>query len=583
MKKTWMIGGGIAVLAALILALVFLAPGRRGGGADEVGQYVPQEALVFARLNDLAGLADGFPQSPLGRFLARDNVRAMLGELKAEAEVIEAYGQVCDDLADILKNPGFRALFGDDLSFALLPPDARLLQDNPEAAFRKALLVYGTIPAASMTSSMAGLLGGIAPGVKIEKEKEGKTGLVRIKIEGEDDVFAYGAGGVLALAWDKIPLLAAARARESGENLHGQAAFREARDFWRAMPGARSGGYANLAGMVAWLETLALEPSEDEALDEAAAFYAGMDYAYDATGIGAAGLEYRGRLRYRREALHPLFREMAEGGGEDFAPFALLNRDTLFFHWGGLYRPETLLEAIAESEPEKYDEMREAAREGLGMEIEDAATAFGPNYAVVLNGLARTAFMPVPDITLMTNVRDRARAERLAAAADRNVAEYGLGGEAPERAGDVLLYTWPVLREAGLAPTLGVGDRALFLGSMRDSLRPLIEGGANGASAAALSEEIRALLGADLAGKFGRAQNGFLLRPAGIADACEPLLAMLSGFSGRKSVLARELGALLRSGEALVGIGNWGAEHLDWEMTWIPAAPGNPPPPAPAQ
>ena len=100
-------------------------------------------------------------------------------------------------------------------------------------------------------------------------------------------------------------------------------------------------------------------------------------------------------------------------------------------------------------------------------------------------------------------------------------------------------------------------------------MQPLIEGGAAGAG---LPEEIRALLGPDLAAKFGRAGGGLLLRPAKLADKCRPLLAMLANFTGEETRLARELVALMRSGEALVGVSDWGKDALDWELAWIPAA-----------
>ena len=567
MKKSWLFYAGGAVLAALILALVFLPSWRRSGGEDEVSRYVPREALAFARLNDLAGLSDRFPGTPLGRFLAKEDMTAMLGRLGAGEEVRAAYGRLCDDLANTLHNPGFRALFGDDLSVALLPPDPKRLREDAGAALRDAALVFATTPAASIAT----LLGGIAPGVKSEQEAGSGEKIFRLKIEGEEDVFAYGANGVLALAWNRDALLAAARARQSGANLRGQAGFQEAAAFWRSVPGAASRGYANTAGLFAWLELAAAELSADEAeaMRDLAAFYAGMDYAYDATAAGARGLEYRGRVRYRYGALHPLFRDVVDAKAD--APFALLNGETLYFQWGSMYRLETLLAAIAEGEPEKYAEMREAAREGLGMEIEAAAAAFGPGWAAALNGISAEGLIPLPDLVLLAQVRDRARVERLAGLANRQLAAHGLDDDAPERRGDTLVYAWPVLREAGIAPTLGINDRAIFLGVFQDSVQPLI---GDGAQRAALPEDIRALLGPELAERFARAGDGILLRPAKIADKCLPLVSFLGHVTGVGNVPVREIAELLQSGDALVGVTDWGRDALDWELAWIPAARG---------
>ena len=89
-------------------------------------------------MNHLDQMADGFTATPLGHFFAKDTIHTILDDLKADA-VRKDYDQLFDSIAQTLNDRAFRAVFGDDLTVVLLPPDMALLRDNPKLALQRSV------------------------------------------------------------------------------------------------------------------------------------------------------------------------------------------------------------------------------------------------------------------------------------------------------------------------------------------------------------------------------------------------------------------------------------------------------------
>ena len=180
MKKIWI---GIAVALVAVFGLVFLMQGRKEGvTADELSEYVPQDALLLVSLTNLNTITDNFGASPLGQFFSKDTIHAILADMGATSEETQAYDQWYDSVASTMKNPVFRTVFGDDLTVVLLPPDIQLFKENAEQALRRSLMVYAT----TSTGAAAELFGGMAKGVQISKEQADGLELTRIQVDNGD-------------------------------------------------------------------------------------------------------------------------------------------------------------------------------------------------------------------------------------------------------------------------------------------------------------------------------------------------------------------------------------------------------------
>ena len=99
---------------------------------DYYAEYLPQDTLATVSLIDLKGLSERFPASALGRFFAKPTMHGMLSELGVPDQGLQEYDDIYDGIADVLTNPAFRQVFGDDAVVALLPPDGAFLQKSPD-------------------------------------------------------------------------------------------------------------------------------------------------------------------------------------------------------------------------------------------------------------------------------------------------------------------------------------------------------------------------------------------------------------------------------------------------------------------
>ena len=576
MKKMW-----IAIAAALlvVIGLVLFVPSRQSSPtAEDLAEYMPQDALLVLSLTNLNTVTDNFAASPLGQFFAKDTMHAILADMDATPDTIQAYDQWFDNIANTMKHPVFRTVFGDDLTMALLPPDTQLLSENPEQALRRAVLVYATTNA----GAAAELFGGMAKGITVSKEQTDGLELTRIQVDNGREIFyGYNAGGLVLLAQDKVPLVAAIQTKESDTSLKTQASYLEATDFWRkeSTPSdTYSRAYYNLAGITALLARL----DQDQDIQDIASYLQGMDYGYDVTGKTTKGVQNKSRIKLRYEQLHDVFKAMVDAAATDGpAPLALLNEHTLFFQWGYSLKPETLLALMATEDQEEYASLQQEAQDILGIPLEDAAASFGPLYGLVLNDIVETGIFPLPDITVFASVRNRTNMISIATALDQQMTTaIGLAGQEQQLAGNTQLYSWPVMGDIGLVPALGLSDNFVLLGSMQSSVQPLLT--SLNQSTAELPAALAEQLGPELSKKFGQANSGvYLLRSARLAGKSQSTLELLNSLAVPTTGMSfnrfsQEMVKLMQATDLVAGASSIskGSAHWNWdtETVWVKAA-----------
>ncbi len=575
MKKSW-----IAIIAVLLVGAgaVFFVQNRKGGpdATAEVAAYVPQNVLVLSSLDNLNARIDTFGASPLGQFLSKETVRAILTEMQAKEEEIQAYEQWHDSVAATVSNPLFRTVFGDDLTLALLPPDVQQLKENPQQALRRSPLLYAT----TSIAATAELFGKLAKGVKIEKEQAGNLELTRIEIDGGKHViYGYDAKGVVLLALDKAAIEAGIQAKESGSSLQSTPGYQEASAFWQKMGSADTyeRSYLNTP---AWIALLRQEAQDEEA-KEILAYLQGLDYAYSASSVTPKGLHSKGRLRMHYEQLHPLFKDMVDEAVATPAPvpLSLISDKALFFEWGRSFRLEGILDKLMAQEAQLSDSaIQEQIKNTLGMSLQEALASFGPVYGLVLNDVVEeTGVFPVPDIAFFANVRNREHINTLATVANQEISSsYGLTGKQQQLADNSLLYSWPMMTEVGLVPALGFNDSFVFIGSMENSLQTLLAA-STGKGDKALPPALAERLGPEMSKKIGTANGSvYLLQPAKLMPKLQSSITMLNSLAGSGKSYNRlilEVSKLIQSTELVAVASTIDKEGFDSEMLLIQAPP----------
>lgn len=563
MKKLALV---LAAALCLLAGILFFAYQQRGKESvqDDLAAFIPANALMVSTFIHLDQVAANFASTPLGHLFAKDTMHEILRDVaQSDPELLSSYDEFHDSIAGLFTHPVFRAVFGDDVTLVLLPPDLALLEQNPEAAVQRSQAVYATTMVAPLTE-LAGLFTqGQNVSVTKEKVEEVELSHIRVAKNGQAfDLYAWTSGKVLMLAADSAPILAGVRAQQSGNSLGSLAGYQEASAFWRKTPAAaaRQASFYNLKT----LHSLLLKLDE-----KSARLWDGLDYGYDMTATTERGLENSSRLRFRYEALHPVLQGMVDESLNSGTALAPVSLNTLFFGWSLFGKPETLLKFWAAEDADAYAAAQDWARQNLAMSLEEAASALGPRYALLLNGLDANPLLPLPDLAVLAGVRNQENAGKLVNALNRALAENDITGTQQQiEAGQ--LWVWPVPVQLGLKvfPALGLNADLLALGSKQESVQSLLAVSAKDRQS--LPEDLAARLGPDMAARFTSANNSALLcQPAQIAVRTQPLVSLLTPFVGGNGALVREIITLMQSTELVAAAASVSRDSFEGKAVWV--------------
>ena len=337
---------------------------------SQYARYLPREAVGTVNLTQGSTLADAFAAGALGRFLAKDTIQAIVREMGGSAEDTAEYDRLVDAVTGVTGNPAFRAVFGEDATLALLPPDRTKFAQNPAEALRQSLVVV----AQTSTAGALDLLSRLIKDASVSRETVYGLDLVRITVDRDQVLYGYAKGKTVLLAYAPAALKACLAASTSDASLATAPLFQEALAFWEpsaAEATIYSRIYLNLAGAAELLATAAVPE-----IRESGAMLQGMDSLFGLTYGTGQGLESRGRAAYRSDQLHPLVKSAVDAAGPNRS-LHLLKEGTLAYNWASSLRPEMIVKALA-ADAQGYREADDAVREMAGVSLVDLGRAFGP-------------------------------------------------------------------------------------------------------------------------------------------------------------------------------------------------------------
>ena len=556
-------------IAALLLCLALLG----GGGAylyltwpppagGQSARYLPPDALAAVRLTHLNELADRFPGSPLGRFAARETVHAMLAELRVDQETVARYDVLHNGVARVLTNPAFRAVFGEDTTVAVLPPDADRFARDPADTLRRSLVLI----AATKASGALDLVGRLAPGAGVTRETVNGLELTKVVLDDGQTIFAQVDGGSVLFAYEPAAIGRCLEVRRGEVNLQEAPVFQEAAAFYE--PHAAETTFAR-----AYVNTAALGPllqnAEYQDLKEAGALLQGVDYGVSVGRLTDRGVEVLARSRHGYDRLHPLVRAAVDAAAAPNQSLHLLQAQSLAYNWSASLRPETLRQALAAEEGE-YRRTEAATRDTFGVSLEDLGRAVGPQYGLVLNGIAKGGLFPIPRLTLFLGVRDQTVAETALAGLRRKVAGYGLAVEEQEQFQGRSIYSWPLLPGESAQPAVVLTDSMLYLANGKQTLKDLL---AAKPTAESLAPAVAEQLGPQLSERVRAANFGtFVLYPQRLSEQTSDLVDWLAGILATTKNLSvdrlgREVQQLMRATECVVATTGLDRDGGEWALT----------------
>ncbi|WP_028319309.1 DUF3352 domain-containing protein [Desulfobulbus elongatus] len=558
MKKSVAIG--LCVAAVVAAGLYFLLGDR--AAVNPYARFLPPDVVGTVNLTHAGALADGFAASPLGQVLAKDTVHAIVREMGGEPQDIAEYDRVYDSVAAVANDPAFRAVFGDDATLALLPPDRTVLAEKPQEALRDALVVVARTSAASALDMLSRLI----KNARIGRETVDGLDLVKITPDKGQVFYGHAEGRMVFLASAPAAIKACLAAGKGEAALDKASAFQAAAAFWKTFPEATtySRMYVNFPAVAELFKTAAVAE-----LRETGEMLAGVGTMYSISYGTAQGLESRGQAGLTYDQLHPAMQDLLDAAAKGNQSLHLLTEHTLAYNWASSLQAERIMKAMGAADAEEYRKTDAEVRQNLGVSLEELGRAFGPQYGGVLDDIVRTPLFPWPKLTFFVEVRDRTVAETALNGLRRLVAGEGITAEEQEQVAGQTVYSWPVLPGAA-QPAAVLAENMLYLSTSKEAIKMMLE---TKAAPDVLAAPVAAQLGPELAGRMGDANfSDFVVFPARMArqtgETIDWLAAILATSKGTSlERLNRELVQLMRSTELMAGTTRVSRERMEWTLT----------------
>lgn len=568
MKKT------IGIILCLIIIVgggYYLLMQKKGAAAGQYARYLPREVVATVRLTHLNTVTDTFATTALGRFLAKDTVHAIMTEMRAEPGLVAEYDALYDTIATVMKNPAFRAVFGDDATLALLPPDRQTFARNPVESLRQSLVVV----AATSASGALDLFSRLVTNSDVTRETIDGLDLTRITLDQDQVIYGYVDQQTVLLAYAPGAIKACMTISQTENTLEKAPLFKEVAAFWQPYPQEEilSRSYLNAAGLAELLKA-----SDQAEIKQSGEWMQGLDYLVSLSYATDQGLESRARSKYRYDQLHELVKSAVDSASPSNHSLHLLEESSLAYNWASSLRPEMLLKTLS-AEEQDYSQTDATVRKSLGVSLDELGRAVGPQYGGVLHDFVKAALFPVPKMTLFLEIRDRKIAETALNGLRKQIAGYGLVQEQQETVAGNTLYSWPLLPDEAAQPALVLTDSMLYLASSKQLLKELLTGKA---PANALTAPVAEQLGPELSKRVSRANFGcFVLYPARMDRQASDMIDWVAGIlATTKNIsiarLSREWSQLMQSTELVVATTDLTKEQADWALTLKTV----PPPPA---
>ena len=560
MKKSVIVT--ILCLAVLAGAGTYLLLLKQDEGAGHYALYLPQDTLAAARLTHLNALVDAFPGSALGKLAAKETMHAIMADLKTGAETAAEYDQLFDDIARVMTNPAFRAVFGEDTAVAVLPPDRQALTANPADAVRQSLVVIATTSAAGALD----LFGRLVNTATVSRETFEGLELTKVILDGEQTVYGLADSSSVLLAYAPATIKRCMTIRQTGTVLAEHPLYREATAYWHDFPAERT--YSRVFINAAPLTEL-LGSAEKPEVQQVGELMQGASHLAAATYATDQGVESRARAVYRYDQLHPQVRRAVDGVAPTNQTLSLLGDQSLAYSWASSLQPQTLLDTLA-ADPEGREAAERGIRQALGVSLEELGQAIGPEYGFVFNEIVSGGLFPTPRVTLFLGVRDREVAAKALSGIRRQVAGYGLVAEAEEKVAGQTILSWPLLPSDAAQPAAMLTEDMFYLANGKQTLINLLT---SKATASSLATVVANQLGPDVSDRIARANFGsFVAYPERISRQTGDLFDWLAGIlATTKNVsiarLSEELRRFLATTEFVAVTTSLGKEHGDWALS----------------
>ncbi|PIE56858.1 MAG: hypothetical protein CSA34_02540 [Desulfobulbus propionicus] len=550
----------ILVVSLLVVAAVYgsYLLMRSPAVSAPFSSYLPTDTLLTVRMINLNHLTDTFPQTALGHLLAKETMTQVLGGLGAGQKILDEYARLYDQVGEVMGNPAFRQIFGDDAVAALLTP-------APDVALEEHFVVFATTSVSAPVEAFARL---VMSDTVSREEVDGRS-LTRITLEDGSRLYGFAENGLVLLVRNPALINHLLERRAGGEGLDTLPAFIEARRYWAQERGGT--GFTELyLGMPALLAWLQGDSRVTEGVHLNLKGMEGVNYLAATIYQDGEDLNMAGRVGYTYEKLSRASRAAVDTATSNTG-LNLISSETLLYSWGTSLIPEVFDETVKSLGNDAYNQLDQRVRLELDMGLEQLLAAFGQQFGFAMNGMAPGGFFPLPKLQAYVQVRD---AKVSSAVVDRLLEELkkqGPGAGDQLAAGDTTIHYWPLLPGEAAQPALALTADKLLIANGPSALAEYLQ---HGGAPDALAKPVATALGSDLAGMITGANTWVALCfPRRLSEAAGSLVDWLLGLAASSQEIdaeqaMTELLRLMRSVEAVVAVNSLYHDYAESEIVF---------------
>jgi hypothetical protein len=415
MKKVFVV---VVLLLVAAAGGVFWFYGRQPAEVIQPAQVLPHDTLVMLEAVDLKESLDEFRAGPLGRALVGIDWPACMQTFNAAPAEIQRVQRIQAQIAAAVDSLWFDALFGDRAVFAVLAPASPDPATPPETVLRQsALMVLQPRQSSEMIQWVGKMFAGNVTISPVETD-----GIRMDKVAAPDApaFFVAAHRGLMLAALEPAPIVRCLKSgAEKRTPLADSPEFLQLRNELKLPGTPRSFAWIDLHRIYdQWAAPLQQQGVEDAAANEVLKLWAGFNRAKPvmaAAGATNGNLSHqRWRLRYNAADLSPEAARMLDIPPQPNATLPWIPDRLLYYGWHNNLRQ--VIESVANLsrlDAEQAEAFREKFTAAAGVPFDDALSAFGDEFALLIQDVKMGGLFPLPVLALMTEVNQPEVIERL--------------------------------------------------------------------------------------------------------------------------------------------------------------------------
>ncbi|MDL2275348.1 hypothetical protein LJC22_04390 [Desulfosarcina sp. OttesenSCG-928-G10] len=560
---------GIVIVLGIVAGLVALfMPSQKeeaitvttAAPVGDPAQYFPADTGFYYHLSHIQAITKAFPKSPAGRLFSKETLLSIMQEMQVSPEKMQKFEDDMDRRADFLASSHFQALFGDSITWGVLPLDLDAIAADCDgditiprlfSALEPYVVFISTPPAPVTLQTFAA----INPAMMVTQEEI--DGLTLIKVSRPEKgplLYGYIDGNHVLFSPSSKAIQICVNSKKTGNNLRNTPYLAQSEQYWANYPADRTYYriYMNIESVLQSFNAV-----KDPGLTETFAklnikdfldLYQGFEYTAGLLYTTDQTLESPSMVSFNLEKLHPAMKAGILGAekGKKNTGLHLLDRHPLFYYCG-MYLNLGHAFNHYKKDPAMAEKVESGVQEILGLSTTEIAEALGPQHGFTLDTIVNDGIFPIPTMSFWVDARNPATVKKALNHVKQLSTEKGKAPGEEQVAGSTMLHWLLMPGDAG-QPAVALHKDTLYLTTSVSLMRAILN---NSADPAVVPQKARERLGAELSARLERADGFAVGYPGQFAEPLQNIIEfgnkLHRGGDNPVQTIKKELGIFLKS------------------------------------